>query len=155
MTLTADSVITVNYAHNSFGHVLPGPDGKSIFTGLGKYKPQVTMMETAVQGAKPLIPACHGETYLTLPSVGRFPGGRPDQRPGKTEVTINAPGKAEPLATVTDLEVTFAQEDFIKDDFTNDKRVHFIPDARLIITIPATNDRVVLRRLDITASPTP
>jgi hypothetical protein len=37
-------------------------------------------------------------------------------------------------------------EEWIKHDLTFDKRVHLIPEARLIITIPASNDRVVLYR---------
>ena len=40
-------------------------------------------------------------------------------------------------------------ESFLPDDFTIDKRFHFVPAARLLITIPLENDRLVLRRLDI------
>ena len=34
-------------------------------------------------------------------------------------------------------------------DFTIDKRFHLILPAHLLITVPFTNDRLVLRRLDI------
>jgi Putative Ig domain len=34
-------------------------------------------------------------------------------------------------------------------NFTSEKRYHFIPSAKLLITVPFSNDRVVLRRLDI------
>jgi hypothetical protein len=34
-------------------------------------------------------------------------------------------------------------------DFTIEKRFHFVPAAQLLITIPAENDRLVLRRLEI------
>jgi hypothetical protein len=37
-------------------------------------------------------------------------------------------------------------EDVIKHDLTFDKRVHLIPAARLVITVPASNDRLVLHR---------
>ena len=36
------------------------------------------------------------------------------------------------------------REEFLNHDFTFDKRVHLIPDARLVITIPISNDRLVL-----------
>jgi hypothetical protein len=38
------------------------------------------------------------------------------------------------------------KEETIKHDFTFDKRVHLIPESRLIITIPTSNDRLVLHR---------
>jgi hypothetical protein len=40
-------------------------------------------------------------------------------------------------------------ESSIPDDFTVDKRFHLVPPADLLITIPFSNDRLVLRRLDI------
>jgi hypothetical protein len=43
--------------------------------------------------------------------------------------------------------VTFAFAPFaFARDFTFDKRIHLIPEARLIITISASNDGLVLRR---------
>jgi hypothetical protein len=41
------------------------------------------------------------------------------------------------------------QEVWDQDDLTVDKRFHLVPAARLLITLPPTNDRLVLRRLDI------
>ena len=40
-------------------------------------------------------------------------------------------------------------EQWIKHDFTIDKRYHLIPQAKLLITIPLSNDRLVLRRIDL------
>jgi serine protease Do len=33
--------------------------------------------------------------------------------------------------------------------FTYDKRIHFVPSANMLVTIPATNDQVVLHKLDV------
>jgi len=60
--------------------------------------------------------------------------------------TIRLPGRDKPLAIITDLDLTVPREDAITTDLTFDKRVHLIPDARLIITIPTTNDRLILYR---------
>ena len=39
-------------------------------------------------------------------------------------------------------------EDMIKGDFTFDKRIHYIPDARPVVTIPpASDDRLLLYRV--------
>ena len=40
-------------------------------------------------------------------------------------------------------------ESSIQGDFTVEKRFHLVPAANLLITIPFTNDRLVLRTLDI------
>jgi hypothetical protein len=41
---------------------------------------------------------------------------------------------------------------FIKHNFTTEKRFHLVPAAHLLVTIPPTNDRLVLRRLDLEAA---
>jgi hypothetical protein len=61
-------------------------------------------------------------------------------------VTVRALGKDRPIATLPDLELPAPGEEWIKHDFTFDKRVHLVPEARLLITIPASNDRLVLHR---------
>jgi hypothetical protein len=40
-------------------------------------------------------------------------------------------------------------ESLVVDRITAEKRFHLVPAARLLVTIPTTNDRLVLRRLDI------
>ena len=47
------------------------------------------------------------------------------------------------------MEGTRPNESWLKDDFTVDKRFHLIPAANLLVTIPFSNDRLVLRRLDL------
>jgi hypothetical protein len=82
-----------------------------------------------------MLPACLGDQYLSLPGPGRA-----------GEATVERPGKDKPLATLPDLELPTPVEDNIKHDPTFDKRVHLVPEARLVITLPASNDRLVLRR---------
>jgi hypothetical protein len=122
------------YSHNSFGHVVPGPDGGLLFTGAGMYSPRVQLFEQR-KSDEALIPSCHGDYWLKLPPAGR--GG---------EVTVHARGRTRPVATLSDFEPKVPKEDAIKHDFTFDKRVHLIPEARVIVTIPASNDRLVLYR---------
>ena len=66
--------------------------------------------------------------------------------------TIHATGDGTRLLTVHGL-VEMAGLDrndlFIESDFTVDKRFHLVPAAHLLITIPPSNDRLVLRRLDV------
>jgi len=122
------------YAHQSVGPVLPSPDGKTIYTGVGKYRPQVTIQEK-MQNGNPMVPACHGEQFLMLPAPGK-----------DGSVTVHLPDKAEPVATLPD-SVTVPKEEQIKHDFTFDKRFHLIPEARVVIVIPNTDDQLILYRL--------
>jgi hypothetical protein len=133
--LYADPLTTMYYAHNSFGHVVPGPDGRILFTRFGRYAPPLQLIEQ-VGSPNPILPACHGDQYLSLPPPGKG-----------SAVTVRAPGKDQPITTLTDVGLPDAVEDNITHDFTLDKRVHLIPEARLIITIPTSNDRLVLHRL--------
>ena len=133
--IISDADSKAYYAHHAAGHVLPGPDGKTLFTCLGKSRPQVDFQER-FEITSAMVPACHGDSYLVLP---------PANKPGA--VTIQVPGKNEPVATLNNIDLTAPKEDAIKHDFTFDKRVHLIPDARLLIVIPNTDDRLLLYRL--------
>jgi S1-C subfamily serine protease len=132
--VVSDTDVKSYYAHQSVGPVLPTPDGKAIYTGVGKYRPQVTIQEKAENGT-PMVPGCHGEQFLMLPAPGK-----------EGSVTVHLPGKAEPVATLPDL-VTIPKEEAIKHDFTFDKRFHLIPEARVVIVIPASDDQLILYRL--------
>jgi hypothetical protein len=143
------------YAHDSAGYVLPGPDGKSVFTRSGRYplaswldfafvagdgklrfvRRNVPRLTDGQRRGSPVLPACQGNVYLTLPQGDQ---GAP---------TVRAPGKDTPIATLPDLELPPPGEERLPHDLTFDKRVYLIPGARLIITIPASNDRLVLHRL--------
>jgi hypothetical protein len=124
------------YVHNSVGHVAPGPDGKALFTrgGLFPRQGQGGPANGPVL-ANPVLPACQGDWFLSLPLPGRAGA-----------VTVEAPGKDSSVATLPELGLPSPVEDVIKHDLTFDKRVHLIPAARLVITVPASNDRLVLHR---------
>jgi WD40 repeat protein len=131
-----------SYEHNSFGHILPSPDGKVIFTGIGEFTPEARRQDIPQRGDARL-PACNTNYYLALSNAGQ-----PGQVTTRQPPTLRLRGRDTPIATFTDLDLTVPREDFIKNDFTYDKRVHLIPEARLIITIPGPSDQLVLHRLD-------
>jgi hypothetical protein len=132
-----EAVTRTYYVHNSFGHVVPGPDGKVLYTMTGKYALGTQGQPPEGPGTgNPVLPACHGDQYLSLPPAGRAGAA-----------SVRALGKDKPIATLADLGLPTPQEPNIGHDFTFDKRVHLIPEAKLLITIPASNDRLVLYRL--------
>jgi WD40 repeat protein len=117
------------------GFACPGPDGKTLFTERGKIAP-----EKLTTGGEPLsggaaLPACQGDYYLVLASPA----------------TLRLLGKEQSVGIFPGLDLPplpHESENWIKHDFTFDKRIHLIPDAQLIVTIPSSNDQLVLRRLD-------
>ena len=122
------------YTHEDVGHVIPGPDGKTVFTGAGKQAPRAQSTGALPRGDRE-VPACQGDYYLTLP---------PDREGGS--VSIGVVGRVRPIATLTDIDAPAPDKPSIDHDFTADKRIYLIPDARLIIVIPPMNDRLVLHR---------
>jgi hypothetical protein len=146
------------YKFNSTDYVVPSPDGKLLFTRWGMFAPEVSHGDTPL-AREPVLPACHGDQYLMFPLASGGQGGpggnRPQPGPPAPSPagppTLRIIGKDKPLSDLPDLEVVVPKEDNIENDFTFDKRVHLIPDARLVITIPTSNDRLVLYRLGATA----
>jgi hypothetical protein len=135
--ILSDTGVEAHYAHTSVGHVLPGPDGKALFTRSGKYAPRVKLVGAEpLERGGPMVPACHGNYYLSLPPAGK-----------KGAPSVHAPGSSRPIATLKDLDVSVPAVESVTHDFTFDKRVHLVPEAKLVITIPVTNDRLLLHRL--------
>jgi S1-C subfamily serine protease len=156
--VASDTGVQSYYAHISAGYVVPCPDGRLIFTRSGMGTPEANQMDWQLPQSVPVLPACHGNYYLSWPAAAnarqvrqiRLPSRRDnlpanDLPPGKVDtLTVRALGKEKPIAALRDLDMPAPGEEWIKHDFTFDKRVHLIPEARLIITIPTSNDRLVL-----------
>jgi hypothetical protein len=140
----------VGYEHNSRGHVIPGPNSQVLFTGLGIYSSFSSMPNQQVpypgsdrQGQ--YLPAVYGDYYMQL-------GRSPKQNIFKPvpALTFYKRGLALPLLNRPDIEIPLADApNGMKHDFTFDKRVLFIPQAKLLIIIPTSNDRLVLHRIDL------
>ncbi|MGC8642199.1 MAG: hypothetical protein ACP5XB_20235 [Isosphaeraceae bacterium] len=88
--------------------------------------------------------------YLSVLGLGE--SGSPNQSSNAVAASVHAASDGSRLLTVWGLdEMTAVGENdaSIQDDFTIEKRFHLIPVAHLLVTIPHSNDRVVLRKLDI------
>jgi hypothetical protein len=130
--------LQVHSERGSAGHVTPGPDGKTIFTARGLYTPELKpRREDNDAGAAYCVPAAHGPLYLSV-----NPGDH-------NSLALHMVGHAGPLARLTDVEVPEGLGDGDSDPFGGDRRLHLVPDAKLIITIPDSNDRLVLHRFDL------
>ena len=140
-------------AVSGLGYVAPqrmerGPHGSSqrAHGGSGRLDPAA------------LIPSADPRYYL---AVYGLPDPRPatvEARPGPIEIIVNESNSKRPLFRVTDLpemEADAAGASSTPEALTVEKHFHLIPAAKLLITIPHANDRLVLRRLDVEKAAVP
>jgi WD40 repeat protein len=142
--------VKFTYEHTSVGAVVPGPGGKVLFTAAGLYSADLRKQQSPRPDGCAYLPAQEGPYYLAWPALlNQFMAGpRPQERP-PAKVAVYSVHNDQLVATLTDLEPPGRVDGPIKGDFTYDKRVHFIPAADLIVTIPASDDRLVLHRFRV------
>jgi predicted Zn finger-like uncharacterized protein len=153
VTILEGTTLKRYYQHMSVGHVVPGPDGKHLFTARGIFTSETRPVGKAQENAQSayVVPAVHGDFYLNLPlGNGEL---------YKTGFTVHLVGDERPLARVPYDMDHFARGPGVtgneafnhwdREVFGNDKRMLLVPDAKLLILIPFTNDRIVVKRFDI------
>jgi hypothetical protein len=167
----------LSYDHFSRGHVVPGSAGRVLFTGMGMLTginfpmmPHQQFYPGSDQQGQ-YLPATYGDYYMYLGKspqsagpmfnpgippgvVGRrrgVPGsqGNLPAAPRKpAQLAIYKMGLALPVVKEADIELP-PSDPANKDDLTLDKRVHLIPQAKVLIVIPVSNDKLVLHRMDL------
>jgi WD40 repeat protein len=144
LTVSHDSA-----AHAPFGtpmYMIPSPDGRRVFHGK-------TGIRDAVFLETPML--ARPQPRLDDGRLLRFPTTDPrfdfSLRAADT-ITIVRASDGTRLVTVAGLdEMTgvLQQGNIVRDGISLENRYHFVPAARLLVTIPPTNDRLVLRRLEV------
>ncbi len=141
-----ESSIEERYEHNSVGYVVPAEDGSCLFTqSSGIYAPD--LKGGRENQAEALLPVPGGVYYLGMTGNkglwegGEFRGAIYIQSGRQKLLTLD-----HPLFSLTRGEM------WTDNDFTLDKRIVALPEAKILVTIPETNDRIVIRRLDLDAA---
>jgi len=148
------------------GFVAPGADGVTIFTGLlGRLDafgntvgappdPSLNLQWNKNRHWQLLtVPSASPFYYLVL-GAAPFSKGQSYEPKGPVSASIHSAGDGARLLTIPALEemTGFSDRDWFSERLMVEKRFHFIPAAKLLITIPPKNDRLVLRRVDIDAA---
>ncbi|MGO9601597.1 MAG: WD40 repeat domain-containing protein [Isosphaeraceae bacterium] len=145
------------YNHDELGYLAPGPDGLTMYTGLGgprgaDGKPVSGPNPRPPLSAELTFPSSDPAYYLSV----RQQEERPNRPLHRLTASVHAADGTRLLTVwgldemnVLAMNVLSGLVTRDQDDSTVDKRFHLLPAARLLITLPPTNDRLVLRRLDI------
>jgi hypothetical protein len=127
------------YGGGGSGLPVPGPDGQFIYTTQGVYTPD--LKQVSATGTH-CLPALHGPYYLSL-------SGRDRQAGQQVGISLHLRGETRPLARLPDVEGVGAQGPGGRGGLPLDRRIHLLPRAKVLITIPERNDRLILHRFDV------
>jgi hypothetical protein len=145
------SSVTTFYEHTSPGVVMPNLDGSLILTTReGVYKRPYTRINGS-KGSRNLvyIPSYHPHFYVR---AQKLQSSSSNKEKGEKPVAIFTVGRDQPLIFLNDsFEETRAEKDdqWSKEPLTVDKRYHFIPQIKRLITIALSNDYLKVRPVDI------
>jgi hypothetical protein len=129
--------------------ILPGTVAGTIFSSAGIFDTQGQRRLDAP--SRIFLPSNDPATFLALGGFDQAPPFYGERyRAGRRSCDIYLEYKTKPVMTLDNLDEMNAQLAPVEpSDLTLDKRFHYIPAARLLITIPASDDRLVLRHLDV------
>jgi predicted Zn finger-like uncharacterized protein len=131
------------------GLMAPGPEGRFVYTARGVFtregKP-VGKMGGYGDGSRFCLAAAEGEMFYLCVNVPGFPHGD-DKQSGK--LYLHVAGEDRPLAALPQVEVPAGLNTWGREPFGADKRFFLIPSAKLLVVLPATQDRLLVYRVDI------
>ncbi len=141
-----DGRIEWKYKHDSVGYVVPSDDGSCLYTQAGGiYSSELKGGSERNQMA--VLPAPGGVFYLSMTGAGW------SSQPSELRGSIHLASTQQKLLTLDfPILATSGGEAWVAHDFTLDKRVFVLPSAKVLVTIPESNDRIVIRRLDVDAA---
>lgn len=170
------NAIRLHHQNAATYHAVPGPDGKVLYTGIGLYGNDGKPLGVGESEQRAYLPAHHGDYYLGFDKTGKsasiYMTG--ESRPLATLDDLDVPFSVHPapyesvsgwpeagvggggMGRSTAPPGGFGggrapapSFDYDRSLLTPDKRFHFVPSAKLLVMIPASNDQLLLRRVDV------
>jgi hypothetical protein len=124
------------------GHIVPGPDGRVVFTSQGVFTNQLQPLVPKDRSAGFSLPAVQGPFFISLTPK------TPDSKGGS--LSLNLLGNDRPLAKLDNFH-NLNFDGWGRDPLGPHKRFFFIPMAKLLVILPQTNDQLILHRFDVDA----
>src|SRR5262249_51479188 len=145
MMLSGGTVVDY-YEHESVGHIVPMADGSALCTASGYYMADLSRK----RGNDLCIPTVHPNYALAFPSGDNGRSPRPSL-PQQGSIVDKSGRNVAELPRMDEMEGQFAIG--FQKGFSLDQRYICIPQAKLLVTIPSANDRLVLRKIEVDAAP--
>ncbi len=142
--------LSVSYAHLTAGHVLPGPDGRIIYTELGRYDANCNPLDGPKHGPAPriLLPAATGPFYLTL-TINNVAGVR---KALPAELTVHLQNDSAALFTAEDVLLPDLPGQIRPAHLAQanlEERLFFLPDVDALVTIPLRMNHLVVQQFNV------
>ncbi|MDY3552419.1 serine protease [Gemmata sp. JC717] len=142
-TFVIEGRVVKRYTEGDMMHSIPGPDGKTVFTGKGIASRTLKRGDPDDTSYGYCLPAVRGDYFLSLTTAAGGKGGG---------FTAYLRGIKQPLARLDRAEHGLSFDGWDRETFGPWKRVFFVPDAKVIAVLPASNDQVLLHKFDADAA---
>lgn len=132
-----ESGVVKRYDGGDLGHILAGPDAKTVCTAKGIVSRTLRRTEDGDAAYGYCVPAVRGDDYFLAITHG-IPG-----KGGAFSIYLS--GLKQPIAKLDKVEHLDTGGELWR-------KVFFVPDAKAILVLPSSNDRVVLHKIDADAA---
>lgn len=142
LLLSDSSVLHVKTQTGNPQLLIPNFDGSIIYSPYYILDTYLNVMEKT-QTPDMRIPSVQPGYFMRIP--------RDDRKPQNFGITFYSEGNPRPLITVTDIDVPLSQSDRYRkpQSPTFFRRFIFLPAANALVQIPATNDRLIIYKMDL------
>lgn len=151
VTLSASSAEFL-YVHQSAGHVVPSPDGTSVFSGYaGVLAANLSPRFAKKRGNIPVFPTSHPKFFMSVAADPDAQVNLIDKTFGGARPSLHTIDSEAALLTLPNLELgeQSSGRGWESTLMTLDKRVHYIVSNAALLSIPFTNDRIIIQHFDL------
>jgi hypothetical protein len=138
---------TLRYEHDSPGYVIPSPDGRTIFTMMGLFTPELRRLTRQDRAGRTLMfPSVHPAYFLGVTPTGD--GFHLDAQ--DWAVSVYSMNDQQRLMTLPPMEELKLDDAWHGGSLA--ERIFFSPEAGRLVTVPETRDALYVRNLDLAAA---
>jgi hypothetical protein len=146
-THVLEGSIVKRYGGGTLGHVLPGADGKTIFTAHGIVSLNLNRADAEDEKLGYCLPAVSGNFFISITPASERVNRRDKEFAGELKVhLVGYPGT---LAKPEKIGHGLQFNNWDREAFGVWRRIYFMPLANTVVVLPTSNDRLVLYKLDI------
>jgi hypothetical protein len=140
VTFTLDGSVVRRNEEGGMGHVYPGPDGKTVFTGKGLVTRNLKRADPDDAAYGPSVPAVRGDYFIS------FSPTRPGTKGSGFSIYLR--GLKQPIAKLDKGDHGMHLDGPSGDSASSWRTLFLVPDAKVIAYLPVSNDQVVLHKFD-------